>query len=143
MRPEHAHGLAALDEQRLVLAEAQEAADKPPKRLMIARSLSRAAVDDELLRPLGDLAIQIVEQHAEWRLRLPGTRIQLRPAGRPDPAEVSTERLDRGLHHLHSGHGPPDSCRAARLASIHIRHHVQLVASTNAAPAPIAAFHAF
>ena len=53
MRPEDADRLAALDEERLVLAEAEQAPDNCTQGFVTSRRATRAAVDDELLRPLG------------------------------------------------------------------------------------------
>jgi hypothetical protein len=64
-RPEDSDRLAALNEQRLVVAERQQRADERAQRLGIPRRLSRAAVDDELLGPLGDLRVEIVQQHSQ------------------------------------------------------------------------------
>jgi hypothetical protein len=82
---EHAHRLAALDQQRLVTFE-------PPQRLHdalvaipVARRLAGAAVDDQLVRPLGDGRVQVVHQHAHRRFLVPAQAAQLRaPRGR-DP----------------------------------------------------------
>ncbi|HEX2304090.1 MAG TPA: hypothetical protein VHH57_10750, partial [Gaiella sp.] len=79
MRSKHADRLAALDEQRLVLTQSQQAAHKRSKRVRIARRLPGAAVDDELLRALCDLGVEVVQQHPERRLRRPRPRVQLRP----------------------------------------------------------------
>ena len=57
-------------------------------------ALPGAAVDDELLGVLGDLGVEVVQKHPERRLGLPRARVQLRPARRPDLAEVSAEGLD-------------------------------------------------
>ena len=82
MRPEDADRLSALDEHRLVVSEPQERAYELLQAGVIARGLARAAVDDERLRVLGDLGIEVVEQHPQRRLRLPRARVQLRPARR-------------------------------------------------------------
>src|SRR5439155_26667844 len=98
MRPEHADRLAALNEQRLVLAEAKQCSDELPKGLWIPRRLPGAAVDDQLFWMLGDLPVEVVEQHAKGRLRLPRPRMQLRATGRTDPREITAELLDEGVH---------------------------------------------
>ena len=82
MRPEDADRLSALDEHRLVVPEPQERAYELLQAGVIARGLARAAVDDERLRVLGNLRIEVVEQHPQRRLRLPRARVQLRPARR-------------------------------------------------------------
>ena len=63
MRAEDADRLAALDEERLVLAELEQAADEGTKRLRVARGLPGAPVDDQILGPFCDLGIEVVEQH--------------------------------------------------------------------------------
>ena len=70
-----ADGLAALHQQGLVLAELEQAADEGAQRLGITRRLPGPAVDDELLRPLRDLRIEVVEQHPQRRLRRPRARV--------------------------------------------------------------------
>ena len=63
VRREDAHRLSGLHEQRLVGAELEQRADDRAQRLVRPGRTSGAAVDDQLLRLLGDLGIQIVEQH--------------------------------------------------------------------------------
>ena len=104
VRPEHANRLAALDEQRLVLTQAQQAAHKRSKRLRIARRLAGASVDDELLRALRDLGIEVVQQHPERRFGRPRPRVQLRPAGRADPPQLADEGLHPRLDRINGGH---------------------------------------
>jgi hypothetical protein len=94
-RPEDSDRLTALNEHRLVVAERQQRADERAQRLGIPRRLSRAAVDDELLGPLGDLRVEIVQQHSQRRLRRPRARVQLGAARRTDRREVAAERLNR------------------------------------------------
>ena len=96
MRPEHADRLARLHEQRLVVAAAAAASARSSRSAVVrSRRASRAAVDDELLGVLGDLGIEVVEQHPQRRLGLPRARVQRRPARRPDRREVAAQRLDR------------------------------------------------
>ena len=99
VRAEDADRLAALDEQRLVVAELEQRADDRLQRLVGARGPARAAVDDELLGMLGHLGVEVVEQHPQRRLGLPRARVQLgaraargSPRGRrraPRPAPLS------------------------------------------------------
>src|SRR5919198_6752622 len=49
MRAEDADGLAALDEERLLLAELEQRAHDRAQSVMASRRLAGAAVDDELL----------------------------------------------------------------------------------------------
>jgi hypothetical protein len=62
-RAEDTDRLPALDEQCLVLAEREQRPHERPQRLRVSRRFPGAAVDDELLRPLGDLGIEVVQQH--------------------------------------------------------------------------------
>ena len=71
MSPEHAYGLPRLDEESLVLAEAHERAHDVPERLVRPRGAPGAAVDDERLRVLRDVWIEVVQKHAKGRLRHP------------------------------------------------------------------------
>ena len=94
VRREDADGLARLHEQRLVGAELEQRADDRAQRLVVARGLAGAAVDDELLRLLRDLGVEVVQQHAQRRLGRPLPRVQLRAARRADAREVAAQRLD-------------------------------------------------
>ena len=69
VRAEHADRLAGLDEQRLIALEAAQRRDDAVERLPIARRAADPAIDDELARPLGDVGIEIVHQHAHAALR--------------------------------------------------------------------------
>ena len=77
MRPEDAYRLAALDEERLLLPELQKRPHDRAQSVMASCRLSGATVDDELLGALGDLRIEVVEEHAKRRLGRPGASIQL------------------------------------------------------------------
>ena len=81
---EHAHGLAALHQQRLVVLEAAQRADDRVEALPVASGLAGAAVHDELVRILSDLRIEVVHQHAQRGLLLPAPAADLRAARRAD-----------------------------------------------------------
>ena len=81
---EDAHGLAALHEQRLVVLEAAQGGDDGVEARPVARRLAGAAVDDELLRRLGDLGVEIVHEHAQGGFLLPALAADLRAAGGTD-----------------------------------------------------------
>ena len=66
---------------------------------MIPGGATRPAVDDELLRVLGDLGVEVVEEHPQRRLGLPGACIERGAARRPDRAQVAAERLDESVRH--------------------------------------------
>ena len=81
VRAEHTHGLARLDEQRLVTAERAQRAHQCVEGLPGARRPTRPAVDHELVRPLGNLGVEIVHEHPERRLLGPIAAGELRAAG--------------------------------------------------------------
>ena len=68
---EHAHRLARLDQQRLVgLQRAQRRQDRV-EAVPVARRLADAAVDDQRVRVLGHLGVEVVLDHAVRRLDQP------------------------------------------------------------------------
>ena len=67
-----AHGLAALDQQRLVGLEPLQALDDRVEALPAARRLPAAAIDHQALGALGHLGVEVVHQHAHGRLGGPG-----------------------------------------------------------------------
>src|SRR5687767_2245677 len=68
---EDAYRLARLDQQRLVGLEAFERFYDPVEALPVARGAAVAAVNDQLLGPLGDVGMQIVHQHPQRRFGEP------------------------------------------------------------------------
>ena len=60
VRAKDAYRLSTLYQQRLVVAEGGELAYDRVVALPVARRFSRTAVDDEVVRTLGDLGIEIV-----------------------------------------------------------------------------------
>ena len=85
---EHADRLARLDEQGLVVLEAAQRRDDAVERLPVARRAADAAIDHELARPLGDLGIEIVHQHAQRRFGEPALGAELASARGADDAHV-------------------------------------------------------
>ena len=81
---EHAHGLAALHQQGLVVLEAAQRADDGVEAVPVASGLAGPTVDDELIRILGDLGIEVVHQHAQRGLLLPALAADLGAARRAD-----------------------------------------------------------
>ena len=98
VRPEDPDRLAGLDEQRLVVAQAEQRPHDVPQRLVRPGRPPGAAVDDELLGMLGDLRVEVVEQHSQRRLGLPRERIELRPSRCVHRRQVTAESLDRRVH---------------------------------------------
>src|SRR6185312_2777779 len=98
---------------------------------MVPGGLAGAAVDDQLLGALGNIGVEVVEQHPERRLRRPRTGIQPCAAWSPDRREVTAKGLDGRVNCVDSCH-PPRSCSARRRN----RHQVHAVARTKNAAAP-------
>ena len=92
VRPEHRHGLARLDQQRLVVGEGAELADDRVERLPGSRRPPGPAVHDQRIGVLGDLRIQVVHQHPERRLLLPTSAAEGRAPGRPDRTRTADRR---------------------------------------------------
>ena len=86
VRAEHADGLAGLDRERLVVAQALQLGDDPVERGPVARGLADPAVDHEIVRPFGDLGIEVVHQHPQRGFGLPVAGAQRAPARRADRA---------------------------------------------------------
>jgi hypothetical protein len=58
-------GLAGLHEQRFVVLERLQRPDDRVERRPAAGGASGSAVNNQILRPLSDLGIQVVHQHAQ------------------------------------------------------------------------------
>ena len=95
VRLEHAHRLARLDEQRLVVVQVAQRRDDGVEALPVARGAADAAVDDQLLRILGDVRIEVVHQHPQRRLGEPALRSAFAAARRADHP-VGAARALRG-----------------------------------------------
>ena len=89
---EHAHRLAALDQQRLVVAQPLQRGDDGGIALPVARRLARPAVDHQILGALGHLGVEVVLQHPQRRLLVPAPAGQPAAARRPDGAAGSGAR---------------------------------------------------
>ncbi len=85
---EHADRLAGLDEQRLIALEAAQGRDDAVERRPVARRPPDAAVDDELARPLGDVGVEIVHEHAHRRFGQPALGAELGSAGPANDAHI-------------------------------------------------------
>ena len=104
MRAHDPDRLARLDEQRLVVAERAELADDRVEGVPAPRGAAGPAVDDEVVRVLGDLRIEVVHEHPEGRLLLPAAAGQLGAA--------------RGADGAWAGHrARAYSCRSATICS--------------------------
>ncbi len=69
-------GLPGLDEQRFFVAEVFELANDGVVAVPVARGAADAAVDDKVLRALGDFGIEVVHQAAECGFLLPAFAAQ-------------------------------------------------------------------
>ena len=123
---EDADRLAGLDEQRLVGLEPLQAVDDEVEVLPGARRAADAAVDDELVRVLGDVGVQVVHQHAHRRLGQPALGGDLGAGGREDVAGVVA-----GVGHvsLRGGSFGARAARECRISPSGARKAAALVAS--------------
>jgi len=78
---EHAHRLARLDQQRLVLLQFAQRAQDLLEAIPVARRLADAAVDHQRIGVLGHRRIEVVLDHAVRRLDQPVPAAQLRAGG--------------------------------------------------------------
>ncbi len=69
---DHPDGLARLDQHGLVTAQLGQRPHHGVERGPRPRGPPGAAVDDEVIGPLGDLGVEVVHQHAQGGLGLPG-----------------------------------------------------------------------
>ena len=91
---EDADGLAGLDQQRFLVAEVLELVNDGVETLPVPGRLADAAVDDEILRALGDFGIEVVHQAAEGRFLLPAFAVEL------GAARGANRRSHRSCHGL-------------------------------------------
>ncbi|GAA3678162.1 hypothetical protein GCM10022203_09960 [Micrococcus yunnanensis] len=105
---EHAHRLAGLHQEGLVLLEVLEGGDDGVVGLPGAGRAAGAAVDDEVLGPLGDLGVQVVHEHPQRGLGLPGLGGQLGAARGADGAG----RVVLGEAHGHGSSSRRGACAA-------------------------------
>ena len=104
VRSEDADRLARLDEQRLVVPQLAQRAHDGVVAGPVARGLADPAVDDEVLRALGHLGVEVVHEHAQRGLLLPGLAGDRGSARGPDGAHGAC-----GRHITHLGLSPPSS----------------------------------
>ena len=94
---EDAHGLAGLDQQRLVLVQPAQGLDYAVEVVPGPRRPPDAAIDDQLVRVLGHVGMQVVHQHPQRRLGQPAFRRNLGAGRGEDVADVVT-----GVVHVRS-----------------------------------------
>src|ERR1700687_1140555 len=85
---ENADWFAALHEQRLVVAERPELADDGVVAFPVARGLSRPAVHNQILRPLGHIRIEVVHQQPERGFLVPSLARDAGASRRSDRASA-------------------------------------------------------
>ena len=93
--PQHADRLAALHEQRLVVSKVGQGADDRVVGRPGPGRLAGAAVDHEVVGVFGVLGVEVVHQHPQRRLGLPGLRGQL--GCRAAAAPRGVQSVMRGL----------------------------------------------
>jgi hypothetical protein len=88
MRAEHAHRLARLDQQGLVVLQPLQRLHDRIEARPVARRPPDAAIDDEAFRRFGHVRIEVVLQHPHRRLGRPGFGPDLAAGPRPDLAAI-------------------------------------------------------
>ena len=81
-------GLAALNDQRLVVLQPAQGADDRVEGLPGTRGAPVTAVNDEVVRTFGDLRIEVVHQHPQRGFLRPADAGKLRSARRPNGART-------------------------------------------------------
>ena len=92
---EHAHRLARLHQQRLVVFQFAQASHDGVERWPVARGAPGAAVDDELFGLFGDVGVEVVHEHPQSGFLLPAFARDFKAPRRAD-----------------------DGCRSAHLLSV-------------------------
>jgi hypothetical protein len=86
MGAEDADRFAALDEQRFIVLQVAQLADDRIEGVPRTRGFAGAAVHDEVVRPLRDVGVEVVHEHAQCRFLDPAVGAQLAASRRPDHA---------------------------------------------------------
>jgi len=103
MGPHDADRLAGLHQHRLVVAERGQRAHHGVERSPAARRPSGAAVDDEVVGPLGHLGVEVVHQHPQRGSVCHDRAVSPRPRGdltgrAPSMIQSFTSRRTQPLH---------------------------------------------
>ena len=81
VRAKDACRAAGLNQQRLIVFELAQTTNDRIVRFPVTRRLANATVHNEVLRALGNVGIEIIHEHAQWRFGQPALGVQFR-AGR-------------------------------------------------------------
>ena len=87
-RPENAHRLARLDEQRLVIGKPAQLADDGVEGFPGSGGTTGASVHDQVVRVLRDLRVEVIHEHPQGGFLLPALAGQVRAARRTDRARA-------------------------------------------------------
>src|SRR6266550_8798448 len=98
----NANRLSALHQQSLVGAKVPQLAHDGIEAVPVAGSLSRSAVDDEILRTLRHIRIEVVHQHPQRRFLLPSLARDGAAARRANWSALPRRRLEGFWIVLHS-----------------------------------------
>src|SRR3954447_20085165 len=98
MGPEHPDRFARLNEQCLVVLQLAQRADDRVKRLPVSRGASGPTVNNESVRILRHVGIEIVHEHAKRGFLVPAFATLLSAARRANHASIThRQKLLRGL----------------------------------------------
>ncbi len=100
VRAEHADRLARLHQQRFVVAEFAQRLDDAVVAVPVARGTADAAVDDEVVGPLGHVRVEVVHQHAQRGLGEPAAGGKRGAAGSPDRATGGAMQVVHGRRYI-------------------------------------------
>jgi len=93
MRAKDRDRFARLHDERLVVVEVSQRVDDGVERRPAARGATRAAIDNQIVRPLGDLRVEIVHQHPECGLLRPSLAGERGPTRGTNVAADDVHRL--------------------------------------------------
>ena len=102
--PEDADRLAGLDDEGFVRFQFTERLDDRFVGGVVPRRLADSSVDDQILRPFGNVRVEVVHQHAKRRLSEPALRREVRAGGSPDGWTTN----GCGLNGFHDDFSSPD-----------------------------------
>ena len=98
MGTEDSDRLAGLDEQRLVPLELDQGSHDRAQRLGVSGGAARTAVDDQPGGILGDLGVEVIQEHAQRRLLMPALTAKLRASRGANRAQIRDQLLHLCCH---------------------------------------------